>query len=314
MRRVRFLGIVAAASLLLSACTAGHPPEPYLPQKSGVVPGETITVGKNQNIYAIAQEHGVSMRDMIVLNGLHEPFALKQGQSLILPFKRGDTNINSGNNLSGSVEGVAAAPLGGVSSAPLGAIETQSLPPPVQAQGQQPIPLSPNQNVLGATKPSAPLEALNAPTAPPKQIATTVTPPPAPTVTAPASTAAAPAMVWPVKGPILSGYGPKGNGINNDGVNIGAPKGAPVVAAANGIVVYAGDEMKGFGNLVLIRHEGGWVTAYAHLDRALVAKDAVVAQGDMIGTVGKSGNISSPQLHFEVRHDEKPVDPSGLVK
>lgn len=120
-------------------------------------------------------------------------------------------------------------------------------------------------------------------------------------------------MVWPVKGPISSGFGPKGEGVNNDGVNISAPKGSPVVAAGNGIVAYAGNEMKGFGNLVLIRHEGGWVTAYAHLDRVLVNKDAVVAQGDMIGTVGKTGNISTPQLHFETRHNGKAVDPSGLI-
>ena len=121
-------------------------------------------------------------------------------------------------------------------------------------------------------------------------------------------------MIWPVQGPVLSAYGPKGQGVNNDGVNIGAPKGAPVVAAANGIVVYAGNEMKGFGNLVLIRHEGGWVTAYAYLDRVLVSKDAVVAQGDMIGTVGKSGNISTPQLHFETRQGGKAVDPNGVIK
>jgi murein DD-endopeptidase MepM/ murein hydrolase activator NlpD len=121
-------------------------------------------------------------------------------------------------------------------------------------------------------------------------------------------------MKWPVQGPVLSTFGPKGQGLNNDGVNIGAPKGAPVVAAANGIVVYAGNEMKGFGNLVLIRHTGGWVTAYAHLDRTLVNKDAVVAQGDMIGTVGKTGNVPSPQLHFETRLEGKPVDPATVIK
>ncbi len=121
-------------------------------------------------------------------------------------------------------------------------------------------------------------------------------------------------MQWPVQGPILSGFGPKGQGLSNDGVNIGAPKGSPVVAAANGVVVYAGNEMKGFGNLVLIRHEGGWVTAYAHLDRMLVTKDSIVAQGDEIGTVGKTGNVGSPQLHFETRFGGKPVDPAGVVK
>jgi murein DD-endopeptidase MepM/ murein hydrolase activator NlpD len=72
--------------------------------------------------------------------------------------------------------------------------------------------------------------------------------------------------------------------------------------------------MKGFGNLILIRHSNGWVTAYAHLDRILVSKDAVVAQNDMIGTVGKTGNVPSPQLHFETRQEGKPVDPSSVVK
>ena len=121
-------------------------------------------------------------------------------------------------------------------------------------------------------------------------------------------------MVWPVQGPVLSPFGLKGSGLNNDGINIGAPKGAPIVASAGGIVVYAGNEMKGFGNLILIRHEEGWVTAYAHLDRMLVSKDAVVAQGDMIGTVGKTGNVASPQLHFETRLKDKPVDPATVIK
>ncbi len=102
--------------------------------------------------------------------------------------------------------------------------------------------------------------------------------------------------------------------MNNDGVNIGAPKGASVVAAAAGTVVYAGNDMKGFGNLVLIKHPGETVTAYAHLDRLLVKRDMVVAQGDTIGTVGRTGNVASPQLHFEVRQDGKPVDPSQVIK
>ncbi len=293
--RLRASSAVMAVMLVLSACTAFHNSEPYLPQRSGVVPGEVITVGQNQNIYGIAQDHGVSMRDLIVLNGLQQPFALKPGQTLVLPYKRGDVQSN-----------VNSPPL-----EPLSAIETQTLPPPQPASEQKQ-----NREVLGATIPSIPLHEITAPAAPaPKPVTTTMAAPQtlAPS-SAPASTAAAPTFSWPVQGPVLSGFGPKGQGVNNDGVNIGAPKGSPVVAAANGIVVYAGNEMKGFGNMILIRHENGWVTAYAHLDRVLVAKDAVVAEGDMIGTVGKTGNIASPQLHFETRHDGKAVDPSGLVK
>lgn len=287
---------------MLAACTAYEPPATYLPPRSGVIPGETITVGNNQNIYAIAQEHGVSMRDIMVLNNLQQPFALKPGQTLVLPFKRGDVAAAPATP---PLEPLNPAPIGGVQEAPLAAIQTQPLPPPVMVAPAVPSPAK------------SPVEALNAPVAPLKSAATTVAQPqlsakPAPVATA--SDTPPPSMIWPVQGPVLSGFGPKGQGVNNDGVNIGAPKGAPVVAAAGGTVAYAGDDMKGFGNLVLIRHEGDWVTAYAYLDRVLVAKDAVVAQGDMIGTVGKSGNISSPQLHFETRHGGKVVDPAGVIK
>jgi murein DD-endopeptidase MepM/ murein hydrolase activator NlpD len=169
-----------------------------------------------------------------------------------------------------------------------------SAPPPVIIQAP------------AATTQAEPVPALNRPAPLQKQMATTASPP---------DTSGTPLdMQWPVQGPILSGFGSKGPGLNNDGVNIGAPKGAPVVAAAPGTVVYAGDEMKGFGNLVLIRHEGDWVTAYAHLDRVLVKKDTVVGQGDMIGTVGKTGNVATPQLHFETREGGKPVDPASVVK
>lgn len=109
-------------------------------------------------------------------------------------------------------------------------------------------------------------------------------------------------------------FGPKGKGLDNDGLNIAAPKGSPVKAAEGGMVAYAGNEMKGFGNLVLIRHEGGWVTAYAHLERLVVAKDTIVAKGDMIGTVGTTGGVTSPQLHFETRQRGKPVDPELMMK
>ncbi len=120
-------------------------------------------------------------------------------------------------------------------------------------------------------------------------------------------------FVWPVEGPVLSSFGPKNSGGTNDGLNIGAPRGAPVMAADNGVVLHAASDAKGFGNLVLIRHGDGYITAYAHLDRMIVDKDSVVAKGDMIGTVGSTGNVKGPQLHFEVRYKNKPVDPAPLL-
>lgn len=304
--------------LVLGMAGCGIFENPPAAQRAGVVPGQTITVNGNQNLYAIAQANGVSMRDIIVLNNLHEPFTLKSGQSLVLPFKRGDV----ASPVSSGLTSTAAGDSGSMAAAPMGSIQSEELPPPIATKPQPTSlpPLQQPQNLPPPAKPKAgPVDVLNAPAAPPpKPVTTTMAaPPPAPAPAAPAvasSSAVTPAMIWPVQGPLLSGFGPKGSGVNNDGVNIGAPKGSPVVAAASGIVVYAGNEMKGFGNLVLIRHEGGWVTAYAYLDRTLVAKDAVVAQGDMIGTVGKTGNVSSPQLHFETRQNGKPVDPNGVVK
>lgn len=119
-------------------------------------------------------------------------------------------------------------------------------------------------------------------------------------------------FIWPVDGPVLSGFGLKNGNTVNDGVNIASPRGAPVQAAANGIVIYAGNEGN-YGNLVLIRHGSGTVTAYSHLDRTVVDKDSVVAKGDMIGTVGSTGDVKGPQLHFEIRRSGHPVDPQPLL-
>jgi murein DD-endopeptidase MepM/ murein hydrolase activator NlpD len=114
---------------------------------------------------------------------------------------------------------------------------------------------------------------------------------------------------WPVRGSILSDFGPKPGGLHNDGINISASRGASVVSADNGVVAYAGNELRGFGNLLLIRHADGWMTAYAHLDDMLVERGAKVTRGQKIGTVGSTGNVSSPQLHFEVRRGNRAIDP-----
>jgi murein DD-endopeptidase MepM/ murein hydrolase activator NlpD len=116
-----------------------------------------------------------------------------------------------------------------------------------------------------------------------------------------------------VAGDLLSGFGPKPDGSQNDGINVAAPRGTPIVAAQNGVVAYVGDELAGFGNLVLLRHADGWVTAYAHADRVLVAVDEEVAIGQTIATVGSTGEVESPQLHFEIRRGTEPVDPAQYL-
>ncbi len=116
-------------------------------------------------------------------------------------------------------------------------------------------------------------------------------------------------MRWPVKGKIISEYGPKPNGMKNEGINIAVPEGTGVRAAESGVVAYAGNELKGYGNLVLIRHEGGWVTAYAHAKELFVKRGDIVKRGDVIAKAGQTGSVSSPQLHFEVRKGATAMDP-----
>jgi murein DD-endopeptidase MepM/ murein hydrolase activator NlpD len=114
---------------------------------------------------------------------------------------------------------------------------------------------------------------------------------------------------WPVKGRIISSFGPQSDGTQNDGVNVAVPLGTEVLAAETGVVAYAGSEVRGYGNLVLVRHDNGWVTAYAHNDQLLVQRGDRVRRGQVLGKAGKTGSVDQPQLHFEVRQGPKPVDP-----
>ncbi|MBL8790088.1 MAG: M23 family metallopeptidase [Rhizobiales bacterium] len=116
-------------------------------------------------------------------------------------------------------------------------------------------------------------------------------------------------MRWPLKGKVISEFGPKANGLKNEGINIAVPEGTSIRAAEGGVVAYAGNELKGYGNLVLIRHAGGYVTAYAHAKEILVKRGDTVKRGDVIAKAGQTGAVSSPQLHFEVRKGATALDP-----
>ena len=120
-------------------------------------------------------------------------------------------------------------------------------------------------------------------------------------------------FMWPVKGNVISSYGAKPNKMFNDGVNIAAPRGTPVKAAGDGIVAYIGNDIASYGNIVLVRHDKGVMTAYAHLNNMTVKKGMRVDKGQVIGTVGSSGKVSSSQLHFEVRQGRKSVDPAKFL-
>ncbi len=132
-----------------------------------------------------------------------------------------------------------------------------------------------------------------------------------PPIGAPAS--GAPAFAWPISGRVISDFGATANGGKNDGINIATSIDAPIRASASGTVTYAGDELKNYGNLVLVKHTGGYTTAYAHANRLLVARGAFVIQGQVIGYAGQTGDVSSPQLHFEIRSATTPVNPRSYL-
>lgn len=122
-----------------------------------------------------------------------------------------------------------------------------------------------------------------------------------------------PGFRWPVRGRVIAAFGPKPNGVQNDGINLAVPEGTPIKAAEEGVVAYAGSELKGYGNLVLVRHPNGFVTAYAHASDILVKRGEAVKRGQVIGHAGQTGNVTSPQLHFEIRKGATPVDPAQYL-
>ena len=130
---------------------------------------------------------------------------------------------------------------------------------------------------------------------------------------APIASGNAPAFAWPVSGRVIAEFGSTASGGKNDGINIATTMAAPIHASASGTVTYAGDELKNYGNLVLVKHSGGFTTAYAHADRLTVSRGDFVAKGQVIGYSGQTGDVASPQLHFEIRSATTPVNPRGYL-
>lgn len=170
-------------------------------------------------------------------------------------------------------------------------------------------PFSPPPSHRAETPSPAPQRVASAPE-PATQKAAVVTPVPSEEVR---SLGNSPQFRWPVRGRVISAFGPKANGQHNDGINLAVPEGTEVKAAEDGVVAYAGNELKGYGNLVLIRHADGWMTAYAHNSQLLVKRGDQVRRGQTIARAGQTGGVSSPQVHFEIRKGSSPVDPTKYL-
>ena len=312
-RGLRASAALAAMAMLLAGC--GTRPDGPAPLVNGTEaaappPPAQVTVARGQTLSGIAATYNVPMRALADANRLSPPYRIIVGQTLVIP--GGGAPAPSASSLAMATPPPSPPPPQAVPSAPPAA------PAPVAAQ---PIPLDrppPRPPAAGPT--SAPPPSVAAAPAPAEQVAP---PPPASHEAAapPARAAAAPppaahgggAFLWPVRGRIIEGYGAGPDGTHNDGINIAAPRGAAVEATDGGVVAYTGNELRGYGNLVLIKHPNGFISAYAHCDLILVKTGQKVARGQVIARVGATGNVGEPQLHFELRRGKKPVDPSDYL-
>jgi murein DD-endopeptidase MepM/ murein hydrolase activator NlpD len=176
-----------------------------------------------------------------------------------------------------------------------------------QLVAQQPKPTAPATQKVA----SAPMAAASPPTA--VNVVSPAAQSPEPPKAKQEVTAAMPSFRWPVNGRVIQGFGPKTGGQQNDGLNISVPEGTAIKAADDGVVAYAGNELKTYGNLVLIRHSNGYVTAYAHASEIAVKRDDVVKRGQVIAKSGQTGSVTAPQVHFEIRKGSTPVDPAPFL-
>jgi murein DD-endopeptidase MepM/ murein hydrolase activator NlpD len=189
--------------------------------------------------------------------------------------------------------------------------QTLTIPTGAEATKVAAVPAKVDKVTTGATDPTVKAEPMAAYT-PPKKAEKVIEQAEQDTAAAPDSTGIG-RMRWPVRGRVISGYG-AGNGKNGDGIDIAVPEGTPVKAAENGVVIYAGDGLKEFGNTVLVRHENGLVTVYGHANELKVSRGEKVKRGQQIATSGMSGTTDMPKLHFEVRKNSAPVDPATFLE
>src|SRR5438270_2136379 len=296
--------LVVVLGCALAACAPRvEGPAPVVGGPAPVERGpQTITIQRGQSLSEIAHSYHVPMRVIAEANGLSPPYHIQVGRTLVIP---------------GGGQPRLAAPPPSVAA----------LPPAQRPEVLQPAARPTLPTTAAPDSPSAPVE----PAAPPAALHE---PEPGPEASPPSISQARPravaetpdsgkaaappaagtgAFLWPVRGHILANYGAKPDGTHNDGINIAAPRGAAVQAVDAGVVAYAGNELRGYGNLVLVKHANGWISAYAHCDAILVKRGEKVGRGQVIARVGSTGNVSEPQLHFELRRGQHAVDPREFM-
>ena len=264
--------------------------EPIKPNNTKRVDLQEITVVKGDTLYSLSRKYEIPVNDLAIMNKISAPFTLSVGQKIKVP-KLANVQTRS-------------------------ATEIKVVSQPKTEKKITPAKQSVKSNVIVNQKSQTPQKQ------PYTKISKNTEKPGQQTKVSQKSKQTTPAISarssskfsWPVRGKILSGYGPKKGGLVNDGINISATIGTVVKSAENGVVAYAGNEVKGMGNLIIIQHSDGWMTVYAHLDSMSVKRGTKVSVGQQIGKVGKTGKVDAPQLHFEIRKGTKSYNPTQYLK
>jgi murein DD-endopeptidase MepM/ murein hydrolase activator NlpD len=339
------IGLMTALMLVLAACGQqrygqapvinGSTGERVQRAPAAVATPGSISVRRGDSLYRIARRYKVRLRGIIDANNLKPPYTIFPGQKLKLPVSgvhvaaRGETIYQIARRY-GTEPGTlvrlnrisppyrltpgqrVALPSGASRQAPSVQATRQSVNPPAVREAAPQTRQITRQNSRrnprqrNASAPPAPRAVLPSERVVVKRAPTTsraVKPPPS----------SRGGFIWPVSGRLLSKFGALGKGLQNDGINILARRGTPVRAIQNGVVAYSGNELRGFGNLLLIKHAGGWISAYAHNDRLLVKTGQKVRRGQVVSRVGSTGSVDKPQLHFELRRQNRAVDPERYL-
>ena len=239
-------------------------------------------VKKGDNLYIIAKKNKISLKRIIEVNDISFPYKISPNQIIYLPLKRSH-KIKKGETI------YSISRKYGVDRYYLSKINNIKFENKIFAGEMLIIPDN-NKKANFSKKESLKTE---------KKI----------TKRADSTLDSTVNFIWPVKGKIILKFGEISSGFHNDGINIESKIDKPVAASADGKIIYTGNEIPGFGNLVLIKHKDNWITAYSHLNRINYKSGYIVKKGEKIGTIGKTGNVNSPQLHFEIRRGKKAFNP-----
>jgi murein DD-endopeptidase MepM/ murein hydrolase activator NlpD len=239
--------------------------------------GDIHVVQPGESLIGIARRHGLTLAQIARANHMQVTTKVSIGDRITIPM-RGEPRV-------AERQAPVQQPVPRIQTA---RAERPRTAPPVENVGSVPV-----ENARVATPEPAPAAAAENPVKKAEAVAANKMP----------------QFRWPVTGHIIEAFGSRPNGTTNDGINLAVPEGTPIKAAEDGVVAYSGNELKGYGNLVLIRHADNFVSAYANASELLVKRGDTVKRGQVIARAGQTGNVSSPQLHFEIRKGSTPVDP-----